>query len=413
MCLKSLQKQRTKSSLPSSTKSESIRGSAKGLQMNMDRRDFVKILGAGGVVVLLPPSLSSCSERRLEALRPWEGPTDLGENADVRLKLVSYAILAPSAHNIQPWVVDLRGDGIGLTVDRNRLLPQTDPHARQITISQGTFLELLAIAATHYGLKSQIELFPRGIDPLEEIGTNPVAHVTLAEEEGLIEDELFNHILSRHTNRGTFGGPPLADGEIAFLSRSYSDDGYPLHLFSDPETIFQIAGMMTEAMRIESHDRSMHAETVEMLRFDDEEAERSRDGISFRNLGMSSIRLFFARLFATRISAFDESFLQKTVEMTKDAAYSSQAIGLITSHGRARVDEIMVGRYFVRTHLTASVLGLSFHPMSQVMEIESIKSQFIQALNLGDEEPQMLFRLGRAEPTPHSPRRSRGDFLRS
>lgn len=379
----------------------------------MERRSFVKVIGTGGVIVLLPSSFVSCGDEQLEALRPWNTPTDLPTDTDIRLKLVSYAILAPNAHNKQPWIVDLRKEGIDLYVDPKRLLPQTDPLARQITISQGTFLEILSIAATHFGLRADISLFPNGIDPLDEIGNNSVAHISLTEQKDILEDELFNSILNRHTNRRVYSGPPLTDGEIRALRTSYRDENYSLRLLADPAEISNIAGMMTEAMRIETHNRAMHGETVEMLRFNDDEVEQYRDGLSFPNLGITGVKLFFAKLFTSRSSAFDESFLERTVDSIKEGAFSSQAIGLISSRGTTRIDEVLVGRHFTRLFLTATQLGLSLQPMSQIMEIDSVKSQFIKSLNIQNEEPQMLFRLGRSEPTPHSARRAMNDIVKT
>ncbi len=379
----------------------------------MERRTCVKLLGASGVAVLLPSPFVGCGDRQLEALRPWNGPPDLPENADVRLKLAAYAILAPNAHNKQPWIVDLRGNGIDLYVDPKRLLPQTDPQTRQITISQGTFLETLAIAATHFGFKAEVTLFPKGIDALNIVGTNPVAHVSLAEHKDVREDELFGCVLNRHTNRRVYSGLPLTDAEIAALRHSYAGDNYPPHVFTDPKVVSSIAEMMTEAMRIETYNRAMHAETVEMLRFTEDEVEQHRDGISFPNLGITGMKLFFARFFTSRNSAFDESFLQRTVDTIREGAFSSQAIGLISSRGVTRIDEIMAGRQFARLFLTATRMGLSLHPMSQVMEIDSVKTQFVTAMNIRGEEPQMLFRLGRSAATPHSGRRALSDAVRS
>ena len=53
-------------------------------------------------------------------------------------------------------------------------------------------------------------------------------------------------------------------------------------------------------MHFETYNRSMHAETVEMLRFTDEEVEEHRDGIRFPNLGITGMKLFFARFFTGR-----------------------------------------------------------------------------------------------------------------
>ena len=49
-----------------------------------------------------------------------------------------------------------------LHVDGTRLLPQTDPFSRQITIGHGAFLELLSIAASADGYRVEIAPYPLG-----------------------------------------------------------------------------------------------------------------------------------------------------------------------------------------------------------------------------------------------------------
>lgn len=379
----------------------------------MKRDAFLKILSLGGAAVLLPLQHTGCRTKELDALRPWDTLTDLSDDTDIRIRLLSYAILAPSAHNKQPWIVDLRNKGIDLYIDPSRLLPQTDPPARQITISQGTFLETLSIAATHFGATASISLFPNGIDPAESIGKNPVAHIDIIETPSGPEETLFSFITVRHTNRRVYTGPPLSDTEISELKKSYADDNYPLRMITTPQDIATLAGMMTEAMRIETYNHDMHGETVSMLRFNDDEVEQHRDGLSFPNLGITGMKRFFAEMFSSRSSAFSESFLQRTVESVKEGAFSSQAIGVLSSRGLTRVDEIMVGRYFSRIFLTTTRLGLSLQPMSQILEIDSVRKKFIDAFGMRDEHPQMIFRLGRSAPTPHSARRMVTDIIKS
>src|SRR5512133_2538514 len=129
--------------------------------MNLNRRNFVRLAG-GGVVLGATASLAGCSsELPPEAIAAWNGPA--ADTADVRRWILSYAILAPHSHNLQSWLVDLRQPGeIMLYCDLTRLLPETDPQSRQIMMSQGTFLELLDLAARQKGLRADITLFPQG-----------------------------------------------------------------------------------------------------------------------------------------------------------------------------------------------------------------------------------------------------------
>jgi hypothetical protein len=377
----------------------------------MDRRTFLEILGTGGAVALVTGPGGGCTAQPLSALRPWDGPAD-PSGGDPRLRLVSWALLAPNAHNKQPWLVDLRGDGIDLYVDPRRLLPQTDPASRQIMISQGTFLELLAIAAAHEGLLAGIELFPAGLDSAGEIGSRPVAHVSLAPQKELPAGALFPFIRQRHTNRRPFEGPALTDGEVDALVAAAGGEGIRFRCLRDPAVISRAAALMTEAMRIETANAPMHAETVGMLRFDDAETERFRDGIGLPNLGLTGLRLLMARTFVSRAKASSPDFLKRTVDAARAQASTARALGLVSTTGKARVDEVRAGQTYARLHLTATRLGLAAHPMSQVLEIDSQRRKFLaEVLGSAGEEPQMLFRLGRAASTPHSPRREPADLL--
>lgn len=378
----------------------------------MQRRAFIRLTG-GAMAVGVPLMSTGCAEEKLEALKAWEGPPEEIQNDDVRLRVLAYAILAPSAHNKQPWRVDLKGSGITLYIDSNRLLPQIDPTAREMFVSQGTFLEVLSVAASHYGFRAQIVLFPDGEIEPHNVGKNPVSQIELVKEESTGEDELFGYVTVRHTNRREYEAPSLTEEELSALRHSYADEGYPLQFITEASARTQIAEMATEAMRIQTYNTSMHAETVEMIRFSDEEIERRRDGFGFQQMGMSGITLVLAQTFTGRSSAFGDFFLEQTVKGTSQAASSARAFGLITSKGATRTDEVMAGRYFARLHLAATKLGLSLQPMSQILEIESAKQEFLKKFPSNGEEPQMLFRLGRSRPTPHSPRRPLLDFTKT
>ena len=108
----------------------------------MDRRAFVRLVG-GGVITVGAGGLAGCSRGMpAEAVQAWSGP---GAEPDLRRWILGHAILAPHSHNLQSWLVDLRTPGeILLRCDLERLLPETDPFSRQIMMSHGTFLELLA-----------------------------------------------------------------------------------------------------------------------------------------------------------------------------------------------------------------------------------------------------------------------------
>jgi hypothetical protein len=50
-----------------------------------------------------------------------------GSNHDKLKFFVSYAVLAPSSHNTQPWLFDISDSTISLFADRTIALPVVDP----------------------------------------------------------------------------------------------------------------------------------------------------------------------------------------------------------------------------------------------------------------------------------------------
>lgn len=91
-------------------------------------------------------------------------------------------ISTPSAHNTQPWRTKLvSGTEARIYFDPHRLLPATDPPGRQLCLSHGTLLEMMAIAASHLGYRARIEFLPEGEMTLAYYGTKTTAVLLLVE----------------------------------------------------------------------------------------------------------------------------------------------------------------------------------------------------------------------------------------
>src|SRR5688572_17388676 len=189
----------------------------------MDRRQFLRVAGGGVIAPAVALPLAACSsDYPAEAVQAWHPAADGG---DVRRWILGYAILAPHSHNLQSWLVDLRRPGeILLYCDLERLLPETDPYSRQMMVSQGTFLELLDLAARERGQRTEIRLFPEGEFDRGKPDRRPTAHIRIAADSGVKKDPLFAQILKRRTNREAYEAkpvPPAAVREIAASVATY------------------------------------------------------------------------------------------------------------------------------------------------------------------------------------------------
>ena len=71
------------------------------------------------------------------------------------LKILKYAVKAPSGHNTQPWIFKTGNDSITVLPDFTRALPVVDPDNHALYISLGCALENLIIAANEFDFKTE------------------------------------------------------------------------------------------------------------------------------------------------------------------------------------------------------------------------------------------------------------------
>ena len=296
----------------------------------VNRRNFIKVMTGGSSIILIPSLLGACSNGDSKIwLEGWNGP--MPEETDIRWIVLSYAILAANPHNTQPWIVDLTGpSGLDLYVDQQRLLPETDPPARQIHISQGTFLENLDLAAHQYGYRTNINYFPRDEYSNAAVEDRPVASVTLSQDASITKDPLFNVILKRQSNKGAYTDTPLSADQLAQLRAFRTDSRLQLTISDDASVKDELSEIMIEAMRIETSSKSRDAETIAMFRFNDEERSRYHDGIGVAESGMSGLKGWVVEsFFLSRDDAENDStsFGKQAVDLTTEQVQSAAADG--------------------------------------------------------------------------------------
>lgn len=387
----------------------------------MNRRNFIKITGLGIGSIGLSSALVACTDNTEGDQYGWSGPDKL--NTDIRMQVLAYAILCPNPHNIQPWIIRLTGpQSFELYVDQERLLPQTDPIHRQIHIGQGTFLETLSIAATGYGYQAVIDYFPKGIYSNTEIADKPVASIKLVKSNEVQTDPLFSSLLVRHSNKREYNGYQLGKAEIAALLDSHNAySEYSLAFQDSPVAKAMLVKTLTQAMRIEVTNKQRDMETIKMFRFNDDEVRQHRDGFGVEQAGLTGITKFVAETFfldREKVEKDSTEFGQQAVDMTQKVAESTNTFAWISTPSNTRLDQVIVGRDYCRLNLQTTMMGLAQHPMSQVLQeyddMLDLQRSFKQSFNIpADETVQMLFRLGKAEPVRHGPRRLVKQLIRT
>ncbi len=394
----------------------------------MQRRDFIKIIGVTSSVIFVPSILNASDNKYMDnyycdddVLNTWNGHNI--EEKDIRIKVLSYAILAPNPHNKQSWLVNLKSDDtIELYVDQTRLLPQSDPYHRQIHIGQGTFLENLVISSTHFGYKATIIYFPKGEYGNKVIENKPIASITLEKDISIKKDKLFDSILKRHSNKREYEDKIVDLDQMTELENTVnniSNDDYSLKFENNEEMISSFRKIAVNAMEIESANLKANLETIEMFRFNNDEVEKYKDGFSLAQSGKSSLaRFFIENFFLSREKALKDpiEFGKTAIDMTQNQVDSTKTFGTLTTKNNKRRDQVKIGRVYARLNLLVTSMGLVMHPISQVLQeysdMKDLQADFLSITNTKkDETVQMLFRLGYAKRTEHSPRRGVKDMI--
>lgn len=384
----------------------------------MERRSFIRIMGVGFAAATLTSTLSHCTYRNDKVNYGWDGPSD--SESDIRLKVIAYAILCPNPHNKQPWLIKLTSQlSLELYVDQTRLLPETDPFARQIHIGQGCFLETLSIAASGLGYQADIEYFPQGEYSNVVIEKRPVARVLLSKNTAIKEDPLCKYILNRQSNKREYDNSRLLSFQKSQLQAIPMSKRATLTLHESESEVIYLRELLTEAMIIESNNKARDLETIKMFRFNDQEVEKYRDGFGLEHQGVSGIKKFMIEsLFLDREKTEKDptDFGKQSVDITRSICESSSSFALLITKGNSRLQQVNAGRDYCRLNLTTTAMGLAQHPMSQVLQeypdMLPLQNKFKQHFNIETGQTvQMLIRLGKSRKTAHTPRRLVSNLL--
>lgn len=352
------------------------------------RRKFLKILG-GGTILAATASVAFVTTRTPHAaLAPWQP----APYSDPRMAALSHAVLAPSPHNRQPWLIELQGeDTVLIHRDESRDLPMTDPFHRQLFIGLGAFVETMVLAAGAGGHAVDLTLLPQGDD-------GPVARAVFS--PGAEADPLATQILDRHSNKQPYTDRRLTPDQATTLA------GYA-QLILDDDRVAKIREMTERAFRIEMETPRTLRESVELMRIGKAEINANPDGIELTGPGLEALR---------RIGLLDEDVLMNLDHPGNKAQLAeyyemlraTHHYAVVTTPGNTRPDQIAAGRRTVRLYLKTTEMGLGLHPVSQALqEYPEMADEYALAHRMLAPEGhtvQMLLRLGHGPDPVATPR---------
>jgi hypothetical protein len=370
--------------------------------MTLSRRKTLALIG-GGVILAATASLGAIATRQPRtAILPW---VQAGEGEDARHRALSFALLAPNPHNRQPWLVDLREEGVvTLYVDTAKLLPHTDPSNRQITIGLGCFLELMRMAASHDGQRVTITPFPEGFDD-RALDARPVARAVFALDASVTPDPLFAQVLDRRSNKEPFdlARPLPADTLEKLAVATNARFGGTI----DAKEVADWRTFTHEALRIEIETPHTYKESVDLFRIGRAEVDANPDGIDFSG---PLFEVLSATGMMTRESSLDTSSRANQAGLAAVFANTDTAMGHVwlVTDANSRPDQIATGADWLRVNLAATALGVAFQPLSQALqeypEMAALYRDVHAKLAPTGGTVQMLARIGYGSTVDPSPR---------
>ena len=364
----------------------------------------ILVLGAGYAGLAAKSNIAPARE-------PWK---QAGKGfGDVRLNAAAYAILAPSPHNLQPWMIRLDGEeGLTLYCDLDRRLQETDPPDRQTVIGLGAFLELLRQAAAEQGYRAEIQPFPEG-EPGERLDARPIARVHFTPDETAPRDPLFGMALQRRTARLKFAPdrPVPAETLTAMTDSAFALPtlaGLSSGSASDPETVSWLKDICKRAWEIELRKPETCRESAYLTRIGAKQINATPDGIFLKGPMMEALHMA-GILTSEKMDEVGSTAWNSTKTFYDGLIDSAPTFVWFTTSGNSRTQQLASGAAWVRLQLAAAQAGIGFQPLSQVLEeYEEMAGPYAEIhAHFGIAAPariQGLFRLGYAPAEAPSPR---------
>jgi hypothetical protein len=378
-------------------------------QIKLERRQFMVTSGMTIGALALASCASSLGVRTPAAARHFNQKRKrrpaVAASASPILQALALGLNAPSPHNTQSWLFDIIDSKTAeLRVDRSRLLPKTDPPARQIHIGCGCYIEAFLLGASTLGYAASVALWPRGrYGSQTDIGKLPVARLSLG-DTGQKADPLALYIHSRQTSRLAYRGPWVDQRRFAPIQRDSRLQFSRVELIEKPQ-LAPYLKLFDRGMTIESKNLATNEETRHWFRFSDDEAAKRRDGLTFEANGLTGLGATFARWFTddTQKSWNSKSTVEKGLETFRAALYSSRGLLFLATAQNDVTSQVNSGRDCYRLMLALTKHGYFCHPCNQVIQeypqMTSLRKRFETMSGIAEPaKVQMILRIGRSEP---------------
>lgn len=380
------------------------------------------IVGAG-IILLSTLFIVSGGFMKQTYLEPWSKDY-AAKYPDPRVRLTAGGLLAANGHNMQPWKIRLdKADPMVfyLYADSSRMTNEVDPYARQMMVSQGTFLEYVAVSGKEEGWGTEISLFPDGAydekDLAHSMDILPVAKITLSKAQPQ-SDPLYDATFLPDTNREAYQSEKLSSAQVSSLESLTAGNGGSIKVVQDPANLKKIGEYAMQSAAIEAGVGRVMDESGAIFRANEFQKNQYRYGFSVEGQGTTGIMKPILQGLLTLFPSLNtgESASRVFIDSTRTSVDNTPAYAMIVTADNSRLAQVESGMLYSRLVLTGHTLGLAMQPLSQVLEeypeMKVPYTEFKQAYAPDGGTVQMLFRVGKpTKDTPLSMRRDVTDLI--
>ncbi|HEX5997329.1 MAG TPA: nitroreductase family protein [Jiangellales bacterium] len=304
---------------------------------------------------------------------------------------VDAAIRAPSQHNSQPWRFCLDGDQVHVLADPSRT-PVADAGAWAMRIACGAATYNLQLAFAVAGQPMDVHWRPLPSERCLMATLRPA----LPRPPTPWQQRLFRAIPNRRSNHRGFRSQPVPPDTRAALIEAANDEGAWLELVVGRIPVAAVAEVARAANRVLQRNSAYVAELASWTcRVAD-----AVDGVPADADGFSTDP--------------DDLLPQRPVsDLIRTAGTDLEddpLIAVLGTAGDSPNDHLRTGYALQRVLLTITDHGLAGSMLSQPIEVPSAQEQLRIALGRHG-TPQMVLRVGYADPATDTPRRPVSDVI--
>ena len=288
--------------------------------------------------------------------------------------LISFAVLAPSGHNSQPWNFQVSDNKIIITPDYSKCLNVVDKENRELFISLGCAVKNLQTAARHYGYDCSY------------IYEDGKIIVTLSKQDVCKDDILFAAIEKRHTHRGNFTGEKIPD---TLLQGFENEENASVLIFSaESHQAGIIKQKIVEGNEIQMSDTAFKNELTSWMRFNQKHINETHNGLCYNVLGFPPT----PKAIGKKIIGM---FLNPKAQNKTDNAVNNSASNFCVFSVKENSEKnwIDLGVFLEGFLLKITSEGLAYNFCNQPCEIEPLNRSLKQELGING-FPSVIIRLG-------------------